>query len=106
MLPNFIRHTLTLNMEIVAMVAEEIQQRAEYYVQTHSDEEYEAYLNQMISQIEKTVDTVAAPFEQIIKTLQGVRPESSQSSPLSLNWQEAFQTLNSRIQELKKNLPS
>lgn len=106
MLPNFIRHTLTLNMEIVAMVAEEIQQRAEYFVQTHSDEDYEAYLNQMINQIEKTVDTVAAPFEQVMKVLQDLRPEHSSASPLNLNWQDAFQTLNSRIQELKKNLPS
>ncbi|MBF2054505.1 MAG: hypothetical protein IGS03_13750 [Candidatus Sericytochromatia bacterium] len=106
MLPDFIRHPLTLNMEIVAMVAEEIQQRAEYFVQTHSDEAYEAYLNQMINQIEKTVDTLATPFEQVMKMVQDLRPEHSSNSPLNLNWQDAFQTLNSRIQELKKNLPS
>lgn len=99
-LTDLVRHSLTLNMEIVAMVAEEVQQRAEAYVQSHSDEAYETFLNQIIDGVEKTVDLVAAPIETVVQQLQGLRPESN----VSLNWNEALETLQNRIQELRKNL--
>lgn len=104
MLPDLFRHALTLNMEIVAMVAEEIQTRAESYVQTHSDEAYETFLNQIIDGVEKTVDLVAAPVETVMQQLQGLRPNSETPSQLTLNWNEALSTLQGRIQDLRKNL--
>jgi len=106
MLASFFRHTFTLQMEIVAMVAEEIQQRAESYVQNHSDETYEAYLNDMINQVEKTVDLVAAPFENLMQSLNQLQSKTHPLPNLGLNWNEAFETLQARIQDLKKNLPS
>lgn len=102
MLPDFIRHSLTLQVEIIAMVSEEIQQRAESYVQTHSDESYERYLNQIINQLEKTVDVVSAPVEQWIQYSKKL--QASSPNPLGLNWNDALDTLNTRIQELKRNL--
>ncbi|HEY9839387.1 MAG TPA: hypothetical protein V6D23_02945 [Candidatus Obscuribacterales bacterium] len=104
MLPDLIRHAFTLQMEIVAMVAEEIQQRAESYVQTHSDEAYEAFLNQIIDGVEKTIDLVAAPVEAVMQQIQGLRPQTDPPSGLTLNWNEALETLQSRIQDLRKNL--
>lgn len=101
-LSDLIRHSFTLQVEIIAMVSEEIQQRAESYVQKHSDESYERYLNQIINNLEKTVDVVSAPIEQWIdysKKLQG-----NNQNPLGLNWSDALDTLNARIQELKRNL--
>ncbi|MGV3522935.1 MAG: hypothetical protein ACO1RX_01850 [Candidatus Sericytochromatia bacterium] len=105
MLFDLIRHSFTLQMEIVAMVAEEVQHRADSYVQNHSDESYEAYLNQIINGVEKTVDTLAAPIEALSKNLQALRPNGEAlPNPLGLNWNEALETLQSRIQELKGNL--
>ncbi len=102
MLPDFIRHSLTLQVEIIAMVSEEIQQRAESYVQANSDESYERYLNQIINQLEKTVDVVSAPVEQWIQYSKKL--QASSHNPLGLNWNDALDTLNARIQELKRNL--
>lgn len=104
MLPDLFRHALTLNMEIVAMVAEEVQTRAESYVQAHSNEAYEAFLNQIIDGVEKTVDLVAAPVETVMQQLQGLRPDPETPSPLTQNWNEALNTLQSRIQDLRKNI--
>lgn len=107
MLIDLIRHSITLQMEIVSMVAEEVQQRAETYVQTHSDEAYEAFLNQVIGNIEKSVDFVAAPVETLMQVLNSLNP-ATQATPLSgkVNWNEALNELNQRIQDLKKNLHS
>ena len=102
MLPDLIRHSLTLQVEIIAMVSEEIQQRAESYVQSHSDEAYERYLNQIIDNVEKTVDFVSAPIEQWIQYSKKL--QSDNTNPLSLNWNDGLETLNNRIQELKSNL--
>ncbi len=102
MLPDIIRHGLTLQVEIIAMVSEEIQQRAESYVQEHSDESYERYLNQIIDNVEKTVDFVSAPIEQWIQYSKKLQENTN--NPLSLNWNEGLETLNTRIQELKNNL--
>lgn len=102
MLPDLIRHSLTLQMEIVAMVAEEVQQRAESYVQKHSDEAYEAFLNQIIDGVEKTVDFVAAPVEAVMQQVQGLRPNQDNSAVL--NWNEALETLQARIQDLRRNI--
>lgn len=104
MFPDLFRHAFTLQMEIVAMVAEEVQQRAEAFVQKHSDEAYEAFLNQLIDGVEKTVDLVAVPVETVMQQLQGLRPDGDQASSLSLNWNEALETLQSRIQSLRKNI--
>lgn len=104
MFPDLFRHAFTLQMEIVAMVAEEIQQRAESYVQSHSDEAYEAFLNQLIDGVEKTVDLVAVPVETVMQQLQGLRPQSEGSPSLVLNWNEALETLQARIQSLRKNI--
>lgn len=102
MLPDIIRHSLTLQVEIIAMVSEEIQQRAESYVQANSDESYERYLNQIINNLEKTVDVVSAPLEQWISYSKKL--QSSSTNPLGLNWNDALDTLNARIQEVKRNL--
>ena len=107
MLPNLIRHSIILQMELVSMVAEEIQQRAEAYVQSNSDEAYEAFLNQMIGNIEKTVDLMALPIENLGQFLNNLYPASENSAgfPASpINWNDAKQELQKRIQDLKKNL--
>ena len=104
MLPDFIRHTFTLQMEILSMVAEEIQQQAESYVQSHSDEAYEAYLNNIIDSVEKTVDFFAGPAEVVMQSLKSFQPTSDTPPGLPINWNEALSTLNARIQDIKNNL--
>lgn len=102
MFPKFIQHALTLQMEIVSMIAEEIQQQAESYVRTHGGEDYERFLNDLIANLEKSVDFVATPFEQMMQQINTLRPTSS-STP-QVNWNRALDTLSTRIQELKNNL--
>ena len=102
MFPKLFQHALTLQMEIVSMIAEEIQQQAESYVRTHGGEEYERFLNDLIANLEKSVDFIATPFEQIMEQMNTLRPASG-TAP-AINWSRAVNTLNSRIQELKNNL--
>jgi len=107
MLHNLIRHSIILQMELVSMVAEEVQQRAEAYVQKNSDEAYEAFLNQMIANLEKTVDLVALPIENLGELFNKLNPvaQDSENFPASpINWTDAKQELQKRIQDLKKNL--
>lgn len=102
MIMDLLKHSFTLQMEILAMVSEEIHQRAENYVQSHSDEAYEAFLSQLIDNVEKTLDTFAGPLEGLMEQFQSLRPASGKA-PGFFNWNEAFETLNARIQELKNN---
>lgn len=107
MLQDLIKHSIILQMELVSMVAEEVQQRAEAYVQKNSDEAYEMFLNQMITNLEKTVDLVALPIENLGEMLNKLNPVSQDApnfpgSPI--NWADAKQELQKRIQDLKKNL--
>lgn len=104
MLPDFIRHGFTLQMEILSMLAEEVQQQAESYVQSHSDEAYENYLNTIIDNVEKTVDLFAGPAEFVMQTLQSLQPTSDSPPGIPINWNDALNTLNTRIQDIKNNL--
>jgi hypothetical protein len=63
MLTDLLKYGLTLQAEIVAMVAEEVHHRAEDFVRKNADEGYEAYLNSLVGNLEKTVDTLAKPVD-------------------------------------------
>lgn len=98
LITDLIKHSITLNMEIVSMIAEEVQQKAESYVKANTDEAYETFLNQLINGVEKTVDMVATPVEAIVQQVQGLNPNSD----VTQNWNDALKTLHTRIQDLKK----
>lgn len=101
MFPKVVKYALTLQAELLAMIAEEIQHKAEDFVRQNSDEGYEAYLNQLVDNIERTVDTIATPLEPLIHSIQQLQRDLNLGSPVNLS--ETLDRLIAHLRNLKKS---
>lgn len=100
MFPKVLKYALTLQAELLAMVAEEIHHKAEDFVRENSDEGYEAYLSQLVDNIERTVDTFATPLEPLIHTVNKLQQDLNLGSPMSLS--ETLDRLTEHVRSLRK----
>ncbi|PIQ24321.1 hypothetical protein COW36_24015 [bacterium (Candidatus Blackallbacteria) CG17_big_fil_post_rev_8_21_14_2_50_48_46] len=100
MVPKFFKYALTLQAELLAMVSEEIHNKAEDFVRQNSDEGYEAYLSQLVDNIEKTVDTLATPLEPLIKTVNKLQEDLHLGTPMSLS--ETLDRMTEHVRSMRK----
>jgi non-homologous end joining protein Ku len=100
MVPNFLKYALTLQAELLSMVAEEIHHKAEDFVRQNSDDGYEAYLAQLVDNIERTVDTLATPFEPVIQGMNKLQQDLNLGTPATLS--ETLDRLTEHVRGLRK----
>lgn len=66
MLRRTLKYGLILQAELLSMVAEEIQRRADEFVQKNVDADYETYLSDLFVDLENQFKKFSSPLEQVI----------------------------------------
>lgn len=99
MLPSFLKYGLTLQAEIVAMVAEEVQHKADEFIKKNADEGYDNYLSGIVNQLESTFDSVSKPIEALDGVLSKVIPENQITKEIENTLDKILLSLKQRKHE-------
>jgi hypothetical protein len=101
MLPKALKYAMTLQAELLAMIAEEIHHQAEDFVRKNSDEGYEAYLGQLVDNIERTVDTLTTPLDPLIQTANKLQQDLNLNTP-PISLSDTLDRLTEHVRNLRK----
>lgn len=75
MLGKTLKYGLILQAELLSMIAEEIQRRADEFVQKNMDAEYETYLSDLFVDLESQFKKFSTPLEQVITQVESLKAQ-------------------------------
>lgn len=81
MLSRTLKYGLILQAELLSMVAEEIQRRADEFVQKNVDADYETYLSDLFVDLETQFKKFSSPLEQVITQVESFKEQITGAIP-------------------------